>query len=161
MGLRQGTSDATAVSRIAAFYKQIKLVQRDIERLWNVEIIDKITGKPGLVKIKLNSASIDEFLKKAAAIPLLRGGSDPDAVADAAWCREWLNIPKDERSDEEKPKRQENPFQPASEAEEWASLKGRIKEMPGGMIEKSQQMVDAEKEMAAAAHELAEAVRKG
>jgi hypothetical protein len=32
----------------------------------------------------------------AAAISMLRGGMDPDAICDAAWCRERLNIPKDE-----------------------------------------------------------------
>jgi len=96
LGLRQGTTDATAVSRISAFYKQIKLVQKDIEQLWNTQIIDKVTGSPGLVKLKLNSASMDDFIKMSAAISMLRGGQDPDAICDAAWCRERLNIPKDE-----------------------------------------------------------------
>ncbi len=155
LGLRQGTSDATAVSRIAAFYKQVKLVQKDIERLWNVEIIDKITGEPGLVKIKMNSASMDDFLKKAAALPMLRTGSDPDAVADAAWCREWLNIPEDKRTDEEKPKKQEFP----GSLQEWA-MKPPVDNpmMPTG---KSEQEQAAMNELAAAAHALSEAVREG
>jgi hypothetical protein len=149
IGLRQGTSDATAVSRINAFDKQIKLVQKDIETLWNINVIDRITGGPGFVKMILNPSSITEFLKKAAAIPLLRSGSDPDAIADAAWCREWLNIPEDERTDEEKPKKQEFP-------------QGMF---PFGQQPQQDQQpnpdeTDAINELAAAAHALSEAVRE-
>jgi hypothetical protein len=111
VGFRQGTSDSTAVSRITAFYKQIKLVQKDIERLWNVRVIDKVTGKPGLVKMKLNSASIDEFLRMSVAISQLRGGIDPDAVCPADFARERLGIPKDEELPEAELPEKEIPVQ--------------------------------------------------
>ena len=113
LGLRQGTSDATAVSRISAFYKQVKLTQKDIETLWNVQIIDKITGKPGLVKMKLHSASIGEMLQKAVAVSQLRAGSFPDAIMDAKFAREWLNIPEDENPEEQQvaPEPQKDPNQ--------------------------------------------------
>ncbi len=110
IGLRQGTSDATAVSRISAFYKQIKLVQKDIERLWNLQVIDKVTGKPGLVKIKLNQASYHEFLQMAVGIAQLRAGIDPDAVCPADFARDRLGIPKDEDWDTELPPRDKTPL---------------------------------------------------
>jgi len=130
LGLRQGTTDATAVSRISAFYKQIKLVQKDIEQLWNTQIIDKVTGSPGLVKLKLNSASMDDFIKMAAAISMLRGGMDPDAICDAAWCRERLNIPKDETLDEDEP---ELPPPDQSGLQNWLN-KQNPGQVPAGTI---------------------------
>jgi len=130
LGLRQGTTDATAVSRISAFYKQIKLVQKDIEQLWNTQIIDKVTGTPGLVKLKLNSASMDDFIKMAAAISMLRTGMDPDAICDAAWCRERLNIPKDETLDEDEP---ELPPPDQSGLQNWLN-KQNPGQVPAGTI---------------------------
>jgi hypothetical protein len=163
LGLRQGTTDATARSRVESFEKQIKSCQRDIEQLWNVQIIDKVTGTPGLVKLKLNPASSSEFIKKAGAITMLRTGSDPDAIAPADWCRDWLNIPEDERTPEEKPQKQEFPagfggFQPTQQ-EEWDSIRGRVKHVPGGKMSDPEDA--ALNELAAAAHALSEAVREG
>ena len=88
-----------------------------------------------------------DFAKMATAISQLRTGTDPDAVCPAEWCREQLGIPKDERSDDEKPKRQPNPFDMQNYGGESDPL--------------ADQKLASEKEMAAAAHELAEAVRKG
>jgi hypothetical protein len=107
LGLRQGTTDATAVSRIGAFLKKIKIVQRDIESLWNLNIIDKITGKPGLVKLKLTDASPEDFVQIAGAIAALRSGPNPEAVAPKEWARQRLNILTNEGlgiPDEEPPK---------------------------------------------------------
>jgi hypothetical protein len=160
LGLRQGTSDATAVSRIAAFFKQIKLVQKDIERMWNTKVIDKRTGEPGLVKIKLNSASMDDFIKMAAAISMLRAGSDVDAVCPADWCRERLNIPKDERTDEEKPKKQEFPPGFGFPGGQVPTANDKGNQDPDQLPGKSEEDIAATKEMAAAAHELSQIVRK-
>lgn len=131
LGLRQGTSDATAVSRITAFYKQIKLVQKDIERLWNVRIIDKVTGTPGLVKIKLNSASIDEFIRLSIGISQLRTGMNPDAICPSEWARDRLGIPKDENPDPNIPEPQQPPKDPG-QLRDW--LMQQAPPMPGGML---------------------------
>jgi len=96
LGLRQGTTDATAVTRVGAFFKKIKSCQRDIEQLWNAQIIDKITGTPGLIKLVLTDTDPSDFAKMAAAMASLRTGMDPDAVCPADWCREQLGIPPDE-----------------------------------------------------------------
>lgn len=125
LGLRQGTTDATAVTRVGAFFKKIKSCQRDVEQMWNM-VIDMRTGTPGLVKMVLNDTDPQDFAKLATAMAALRQGTDPDAVCPADWCRDQLGIPKDERTDEEKPKRQEfppgmNPFavpNPADEPED-------------------------------------------
>lgn len=102
LGLRQGTTDATAVSRVGAFLKKIKSCQRDIENLWNLNIIDKITGVPGLVKLKLNDPSPEDFVQIAAAIAQLRAGGD-ESVAPWQWARERLKIPDNESLGIEEP----------------------------------------------------------
>lgn len=152
LGLRQGTTDATAVSRIGAFLKKIKIVQRDIESLWNLNIIDKVTGKPGLVKLKLNPASPEDFVQQASAIAALRQGQYPEKVMPWQHARTLLKIPTNaEIGIEEVP--EDDPISP----------------FPQGMFPFSQQQqsgkteeeIAATKEMAAAAHALSEAVREG
>ena len=155
LGLRQGTTDATAVTRVGAFFKKIKSCQRDVEQLWNTAIIDKITGVPGLIKLKLQDTDPQDFAKMAATMAQLRTGSDPDAIAPAEWCREQLGIPEDLRTDEEKPKKQEFP----GSLQEWA-MKPPVDNpmMPTGKSEEEQAAMN---ELAAAAHALSEAVREG
>ncbi|MFA6364588.1 hypothetical protein [Methanoregula sp.] len=119
IGVRQGSTDATAVSRIGAFLKKIKIVQRDIESLWNLNIIDKITGKPGLVKLKLKDASPDDFAQMATAMAALRTGMNPDAVAPAEWCRERLGIPQDIGEDVEIPEQPQQPPMDQTQLRDW------------------------------------------
>jgi hypothetical protein len=154
LGLRQGTTDATAVTRVGAFFKKIKSCQRDVEQMWNTQIIDKITGVPGLVKLKLSDTDPQDFAKMAAAIAQLRTGSDPDAVCPADWCRDTLGVPEDERTPEEKPQRQEFP----------AGFGGFGQQGPQEFIPKEAKKQPEEaalNELAAAAHALSEAVREG
>jgi hypothetical protein len=158
IGLRQGTTDATAVSRIGAFLKKIKIVQRDIESLWNLGVIDKVTGKPGLIKLKLNDANPEDFLQIAQALAALRSGQNPEKVAPWQWCRQRLKIPTNKElgipevpEDEPAPQVPQGMFpfggQPGSDQQDKDQQPGR-----------SEQDIAATKEMAAAAHELAEAV---
>jgi hypothetical protein len=146
LGLRQGTTDATAVTRVGAFFKKIKSCQRDVEQMWNI-VIDMRTGVPGLVKMKLNDTDPQDLLKLSQAIAPFRQGSDPDAVFPADYCRERFGVPKDERTEEEKPKRQPNPFDMQNYVDSSDPM--------------ADQKLASEREMVAAAHELAEAVRKG
>jgi hypothetical protein len=164
LGLRQGTTDATAVTRVGAFFKKIKSCQRDIEQMWNTQVIDKITGKPGLVKLKLQDTDPQDFAKMATAIAQLRAGTDPDAVCPAAWAREQLGIPEDERTDEEKPKRQVFPpgfgggFPFGQIPGQTPGQPPQDQQPPGQNPEEQED--DPEKELAAAAHELAQIMRK-
>lgn len=111
LGLRQGTTDATAVSRISAFYKQIKLVQKDIEQLWNTQIIDKVTGTPGLVKLKLNDCDPDDILKDAEFIAKIAALCPQDnfAVMSRKQMQARLKINSDEWENDEQQQQKETP----------------------------------------------------
>jgi hypothetical protein len=158
LGLRQGTTDATAVSRVGAFLRKIKSCQRDIESLWNLNIIDRITGVPGLVKLRLNDPNPEDFVQIAAAIAQLRAGGD-ETVAPWQWCRERLKIPTNEELgiDEPEPRPKFDPAQMG--LQNFMRPPQEDQQIPGdeGM---SKQELDATKEMAAAAHELSQIVRK-
>jgi len=159
LGVRQGTTDATAVSRIGAFLKKIKIVQRDIESLWNLNIIDKLTAKPGLVKLKLNDASPEDFVQISAAIAQLRSGQNPEKVAPYQWCRQRLNIPTNEELGiEEVPEDEPAPDPSQTGLQDWLDQQkpGDPAWMP---TDKSDEEIAATKEMAAAAHELSQIVR--
>jgi hypothetical protein len=159
LGVRQGTTDATAVSRIGAFLKKIKIVQRDIESLWNLGVIDKVTGKPGLIKLKLNPASPEDFVQQATAIAALRSGQYPEKVMPWQHARTLLKIPTNQDLGIEETEPRPNPAQGG--LNEWASLKGRVDQTPGGKIEEeeAEDAQEATKELAAAAHELSQIVR--
>jgi hypothetical protein len=149
LGLRQGTTDATSVGRTNAFLRKIKIVQRDIESLWNLNIIDKITKRPGLIKLKLTDPNPEDFGKMAAAISSLRTGVDPDAIIPADWARERLGIPEDEREDSEKPSLPVNPAPFGQKEDMGAEDKEKIESAKES----------AEKELADAAHELVAAIK--
>jgi hypothetical protein len=98
LGLRQGTTDATAVSRIGAFFKKIRSSQRDIEQLWNTRIIDKITGEPGLVRIRLNDCDPNDILKDADFVAKVASINPQDsfAVMSRRQMQTRLKIDSDE-----------------------------------------------------------------
>ena len=156
LGLRQGTTDATAVSRVGAFLKKIKSCQRDIESLWNLNIIDRITGKPGLVKLKLNDPSPEDFVQISAAIAQLRTGGD-ETVAPWQWCRERLKIPTNEELgiDDPEPRPKFDPL-----AMQALMGKQNPQDQQSGQDQNGDQVAAAEREMAAAAHELSQIMRK-
>lgn len=156
LGLRQGTTDATAVSRIGAFLKKVKIVQRDIESLWNLNVIDKVIGKPGLIKMKLNDANPEDFVQIATAIAALRQGQYPEKVAPWQWARQRLKIPTNKEL--EIPEVPEDPVQPDPGQSSLVDWLNRQKPGNAGMMP-DDQVADAEKQMAAAAHELSDAVR--
>ena len=95
VGLGRGSTEATATVRLKAFYNTITTIQDTVARTYSQEVIDKITGIPGMVWIEFETISEADFLQMAQAIAALRSGPDPDAIADAAWSREKLGIPVD------------------------------------------------------------------
>lgn len=93
-GLGRGSTEATANVRLKTFYDKIGTIQNIVARAYSRQLLDKITGKPGSVWIEFHDVSDEDIKSKAEWIAMLRNSSpDPDAIADAAWCREQLGIP--------------------------------------------------------------------
>ena len=71
IGLKAGSTDATAVSRIEYFMKtRIASIQRQVARCYTLNYINRIV-EPGQVKLVFNDVSEEDELKRAKMISLL------------------------------------------------------------------------------------------
>ena len=97
LGLRRGTTDATAVSRIQVFYKKVENRQKQLARAHNLRVIDKITQEPGAVKLVFNDVSPQDEAAKAEWIVKMMEATplDPFAVLPLDWIQERLGIEVD------------------------------------------------------------------
>ncbi|MFA7175506.1 MAG: hypothetical protein WC340_19180, partial [Kiritimatiellia bacterium] len=98
VGKRKGSSDATAVSRINAFFKKIQTFQMTLAQAINTAIIDPAVGQPGKIWIVFNDPDPTDNLKEAQYVESL-GRVDPlDAfsVMSAEQMRSRLGIDEDE-----------------------------------------------------------------
>lgn len=103
MGLGRGATEASSKTEMEAFFKRIHMLQKKVARIYNYQLIDKITKKPGAVKIEFNDANpqeekeiVDMLYKLATATPLdptyfvskgyfqKRLGYDPKVYLDSA-----------------------------------------------------------------------------
>lgn len=100
IGLGRGSTEATANVRLDTFRDKVSTIQKIVERTYNRELIDRITGIPGSVWIEFNDINPEDESKKAAWISLLRGGTDPDACVPAWWVREQFGIPPDKEGED-------------------------------------------------------------
>lgn len=92
-GLGRGSTEATATVRMETFLKRVSAIQKVTARTFSRQLIDRITGQPGMVWIEFEEANPEDFAKLATAIAALRKEVDPDAIAYAEWARERLKIP--------------------------------------------------------------------
>ena len=93
LGLRRGSTDATATKRIGTYYKKITAMQRQIARCYNVNIVDKLTARPGTVKIVFNDVDPKEEIEKARWIAMImKASDDPFTVFSKEWVQKHFGI---------------------------------------------------------------------
>lgn len=113
LGLRQGTTDATAVSRIENYYKKIQTYQESLADAINTQFIDRILsslGKPaGTVWIEYADPSPEDDVKRADYLTRVAAitPGDPYAIMSQQQMQNYLGIDheewaKDEEYEEEK-----------------------------------------------------------
>jgi hypothetical protein len=103
VGIRQGSTDNTAVSRIDTFMDKISWHQKRLGRCFTLNVIDRFTQEPGAVKLVLNDASPkDETAKAKWMAEIMKATSlDPFAILPRLWVQEQFNIEPDAYEDEE------------------------------------------------------------
>lgn len=101
IGFREGTTDNTAVSRISVFMGKIQTMQRRFAAALNEQVIDRITGKPGLVWIVFNSPNPEAEATKADWISKVAGITPGDAFAvlPQGWMKEQFGVGDYEEAD--------------------------------------------------------------
>lgn len=93
LGLRRGSTDATAVKRIDTFYGKIESLQTRVAQCYNKNIIDRLTNRPGMVKLVWNDVSSQEDAIEAGWIATIMNASeDPFAVLPRDWIRKRFAI---------------------------------------------------------------------
>ena len=98
MGMRKGSTDATAVSRINAFFKKIQTHQNTLARLLNTRIIDSLVGAPGKVWIEFNDPDPSDNLKEAQFCKTIAEVNplDPFAVMSPEQMRARVGVDEDQ-----------------------------------------------------------------
>ena len=94
LGLRRGSTDATATKRIDTFYGKISAMQYTVARCYNINIIDRLTAHPGMVKLVFNEVNPDDETKRAKWITQVMHASkeDPFAVLPQDWIKKQFAI---------------------------------------------------------------------
>lgn len=107
LGLRQGSTDATAVTRIENFYKKIQTYQQTLAHAINTQFIDRILqsfGKPaGSVWIEYADPSPEDNIKRSqyvAGISAITPG-DPFAIMSQQQMQTYLGIDHDQWAKDE------------------------------------------------------------
>lgn len=124
LGIRQGTTDATAVERIQNFYKKIGAYQNLLEVAVNTQFIDRVLmakgHNAGEVWIEYNDPSPKDDALKAQYVASIAAMTpdDPFSVMSRRQIQEYLGIDQAEWeadetqavADEEETYEQNNPF---------------------------------------------------
>lgn len=94
LGLGRGSTEATANVRLENFKFKVAAIQRMSASELSTQVLDLITGAPGVVWFRFNEVSLDEMLKKAEIVAKLTGANsfDPHAIASPEWCQEFMGI---------------------------------------------------------------------
>lgn len=126
VGIRRGSTDATAVARIEVWLKtKISAIQRSVARTYTLQYIDRIV-EPGTVKIVFNDVSEEDEFKKASWIGTLLGSlakSNPETIGEVfsvfpkKWIQQQFKIKSELISEEGKPTKPpaEEPLEPEPE----------------------------------------------
>jgi hypothetical protein len=103
LGLGRGSTEATANIRKEIFYDTIGTIQKKADRQVNLQIIDRITGKPGAVTFYLNDINPEDEQKVANFCKTLKDADSLSPIISNTWIRKRLNIedPDAEEMEEE------------------------------------------------------------
>jgi len=94
LGLRRGSTDNTAVSRIKAFYKKIQTFQGFIAQCYNTNVFDRRSGTPGKIRMVFNDPDPSDEVEISGWISNLMKATpaDPFSVLPKEWIQQKFNI---------------------------------------------------------------------
>jgi len=94
LGLGRGSTEATAKVRMTAWYDKIAALQQVVARAYNQQVIDRITGKPGAVKIVFNDVNPQDEKDRAEWITALMKANplDPFSIVPRRYIQETFSI---------------------------------------------------------------------
>jgi len=97
LGLGRGSTEATANVRRKAWNDKIGAFQRKVARCINLQLNDRITRTPGVVKLIFNDVDPEDESKVADLImKLMSNAADPELIISAKMARKRLNFDEEE-----------------------------------------------------------------
>lgn len=104
LGLGRGSTEATAQVRMQAFYDDVGTLQKMAARAITMQLIDRITGRPGAVRWVFNDVSAEDDKVKADYIATLMRSNeiDPYAIITRQEARQYLGLKAEENADEQR-----------------------------------------------------------
>jgi len=95
LGIAWGSTEATAKVKLNTFYKRVESIQKRTARAYNTQLIDRITGKSGIVKVVFNDPNPEDDLAKVKRVTEIMKATplDPYSVfGSVEKIREALGI---------------------------------------------------------------------
>lgn len=96
MGITEGSNRSTATVRQQVFEMKISTIQRRTESIYNPQIVDRLTGRPGAVKIKFNDISPEDELREIEYVAKVLNADPISPIASHEWARRRLRIPEED-----------------------------------------------------------------
>ena len=101
LGLGRGSTEATATVRQRVFENKIGTIQKRLERIYNDQLIDQITGRPGAVRLRFNDISPEDELREVQYVTAVLNADPIRPLASRAWAQQRLRLPVDEDDTED------------------------------------------------------------
>lgn len=92
LGITEGSNRSTASVRQKVFELKISTIQKRIESIYNAQVIDRITGRPGMVKLKFNDISPEDELREVEYVAKVLNADPITPLVGHAWARRRLKI---------------------------------------------------------------------
>ena len=100
LGLGRGSTEATATVRQKVFENKIGTIQKRLEREYNAQLIDRLTGRPGEVRLKFNDISPEDELREVQYVTSVLNADPIRPLATRKWAQQRLRLPVDEEVDD-------------------------------------------------------------
>lgn len=100
LGLGRGSTEATATVRQKVFENKIGTIQKRLERIYNEQLIDRLTGRPGEVRLKFNDISPEDEMREVQYVTSVLNADPIRPLASRKWAQQRLRLPVDEEEDD-------------------------------------------------------------
>jgi len=92
LGLGRGSTEATAKVRQQCFEMKVSTIQAKLERIYNAQLVDRITKRPGAVQLHFNDVSEEDELTVAQYVTAVLAADPMRPLASRKWAQKRLKL---------------------------------------------------------------------
>ncbi len=100
LGLGRGSTEATATVRQKCFEMKIGTIHHKLERCYNSQLIDRLSGVEGAVKLKFNDVSPEDEMKEVDYVTKVLNADPIRPLVGRKWALKRLKISEQEAEDD-------------------------------------------------------------